>query len=599
MAVGLRVGLRAALAASLAVGCGADPLGGRDKILIVPAGQSNATTHELASSLTDTSLADPYPAVRMMSKQAESTAHSFHEDGPMSMGPLTFNSAVRVGFETTLMRWLNEAQPGGFALARYAVGGAGSFDFDADYTADMIAFIHEAKARLGCSRVIIVWEHGERDARDLTLANNYDDWLEGLIADLRAEFGADMPFFYGLLNAAVDPGFYTAYAELRVSQQNVEDIPDGIILVDQDAVALSGDDVHYTADGLAEVGKLFAIAIAAYLGIGIPPIASFEHTEDTLTVTLTDTTTYRGATAASLVWSPGGAGTWTSGSATTSPSEFEYDEPGTYTLGLSVTDSNDKTDDAETDDITVADGISGVTRDPTSGWYYPANATEWRTFLDDASVGLAAKATPTNLWLCQEASGNLADSIGSLTLTAANTPIYQQTITGHARKGVGCVDGTAKTFANASSVDIATVSSFDLWAIQMPASAPGANRPLISHGTAANRSHVGITATTGTGRCTSGANAGGPTGASVCTGAVEWVANKVNRGVLEDDAFFGESTKITPTAASGMTGTRFEIGAQNGALSASGALYAYGVKFTAEDWTDAEVQTLITKLKGG
>lgn len=50
---------------------------------------------------------------------------------------------------------------------------------------------------------------------------------------------------------------------------------------------------------------------------------------------------------------------------------------------------------------------------------------------------------PNSLWLCQEASGNLADSIGSLTLTANASPSYQQAVTGWTRTGLQFTQTTA------------------------------------------------------------------------------------------------------------------------------------------------------------
>ena len=80
--------------------------------------------------------------------------------------------------------------------------------------------------------------------------------------------------------------------------------------------------------------------------------------------------------------------------------------------------------------------VAGVTRDATSGWYVPANATEWTALL--AGTGIA---NPSNLWLSQQASGNLPDSIGSTPLVPFNGPSYQNTVAGWSRKAVGTVDG--------------------------------------------------------------------------------------------------------------------------------------------------------------
>jgi hypothetical protein len=52
---------------------------------------------------------------------------------------------------------------------------------------------------------------------------------------------------------------------------------------------------------------------------------------------------------------------------------------------------------------------------------------------------------PGFLWLCNEASGNLVPTIGSVngTLTANATPLYEQTVAGWTRPFVGTTDATA------------------------------------------------------------------------------------------------------------------------------------------------------------
>lgn len=77
------------------------------------------------------------------------------------------------------------------------------------------------------------------------------------------------------------------------------------------------------------------------------------------------------------------------------------------------------------------------------------------------AVGFAALTgrTPTHAYTCQEASGNLADQIGSVNLVAAGTPLYQQTIAGWTRKGVGFNETLNQRFAvGAGSGPNATVT---------------------------------------------------------------------------------------------------------------------------------------------
>lgn len=72
-----------------------------------------------------------------------------------------------------------------------------------------------------------------------------------------------------------------------------------------------------------------------------------------------------------------------------------------------------------------------ITQDPTSGWYVPANASEWTALL--AGTGIS---NPTSCWQCQDASGGLADSIGSQAFTDAGGTSFQVGVSGWSRKAI-------------------------------------------------------------------------------------------------------------------------------------------------------------------
>lgn len=65
------------------------------------------------------------------------------------------------------------------------------------------------------------------------------------------------------------------------------------------------------------------------------------------------------------------------------------------------------------------------------------------TSADFVALGLTA---PSSLFLCQEASGNLADSIGAVTATAAGSPTYQNAVTDWTRKFVGFTSAVGQYF---------------------------------------------------------------------------------------------------------------------------------------------------------
>lgn len=85
-------------------------------------------------------------------------------------------------------------------------------------------------------------------------------------------------------------------------------------------------------------------------------------------------------------------------------------------------------------DVTVA----RWTIDSASGKATPRDAQEWGEFLAANSLSLAP---PNALWTMQEASGNLADQIGSASLKPNGTPGYGQAVPGWSRLAIGTNDG--------------------------------------------------------------------------------------------------------------------------------------------------------------
>lgn len=121
--------------------------------------------------------------------------------------------------------------------------------------------------------------------------------------------------------------------------------------------------------------------------------------------------------------------------------------------------------------------------DPASGKACPTNATEWTAFL--AAKGLSI-APPAGLWLMQESSGNLADSIGSVSLApfGSPTPSYRRAVTGWTRSAVATTDGIAAGFLNASAPSLpdTSVTSMTVLVFYATESAPAGARSLMFGG---------------------------------------------------------------------------------------------------------------------
>lgn len=234
-----------------------------------------------------------------------------------------------------------------------------------------------------------------------------------------------------------------------------------------------------------------------------------------------------------------------------------------------------------------------VSNDATSGIRVPASAQEWTDFI--AYAGLS-NAAPNSLWLCQEASGNLADSIGSLTLAAASSPTYSNAATGWTRVGVGTVDGgTAKFMAGIGIGPNPTLTS-TLWIFVVAVAATAAgNRMIMTSGgsTAALDNSVFITGATGVpfDRCA---------GVSV-NGTVD-VRNTIQPiAILYDrtgsrSMTYTASQKIAGTYSATVTDGNKGIGSAFSAASSSS--YLYGIMFSgaAAELTDAQIKSLLLAL---
>lgn len=136
---------------------------------------------------------------------------------------------------------------------------------------------------------------------------------------------------------------------------------------------------------------------------------------------------------------------------------FETIPSASGNLSISAVVSSSSTGFSRTNSIDVT--VENTwTVDPASGKSFPANATEWDTFISANSLGIS---TPDHLYLCQEASGNLADSIGSDPLTAVGTILYQQAATGYTRLAVQ-PSGAGSNYFLSSTYNPNTTSQFCL-----------------------------------------------------------------------------------------------------------------------------------------
>lgn len=136
----------------------------------------------------------------------------------------------------------------------------------------------------------------------------------------------------------------------------------------------------------------------------------------------------------------------------------------------------------------------------------------YRVPVSSAEFSIINTSVPDYLWLCNEASGDLETTIGSLTLTSngAGTHLYQQAITGWTRQAVGSTaDGDVCAWRSLSGSQPDPGSESVAWIgyFQLP-SLPGGNRIFltVSHGGGAGTTMSAQLRTTGVLRLNCGSN---------------------------------------------------------------------------------------------
>jgi hypothetical protein len=242
----------------------------------------------------------------------------------------------------------------------------------------------------------------------------------------------------------------------------------------------------------------------------------------------------------------------------------------------------------------ASDPLATVSRDATSGIYTPASAAEWTKVLTAAAI---ASGGPGSTWLCQEASGNLADSIGSVTLTANGAVTYRGGVGGWTRLAAGIPAATAARFQAAAGIGPNPASTSVLWLGYILAAVTANNRGIMTIGGAAagTNCEAFTLITTHFPRLTCVAVTAD--GASDPTAAVRpWIIryDRTNSRVN----LYTNQEKVTGTYNAGVTDGNKGFGATANAAVACTASLLYGACFSgaAAELTDAQIKKLLQTL---
>ena len=197
------------------------------------------------------------------------------------------NSAGYFGPEIGFGNRMTELHPDRqIAIIKHAVGGTnigadwnpGVSTGDADHFGPQYAtFVETVNA--GISSLIaqgyepairgMLWQQGERDARDSSFGPAYDRNLSHFIRRVRAQFDApSMPFVYGQV-LPVPLSAYNYRDQVRQGQWDVDEdsghlsATDGARLVPADDLPMNSDNLHVSAAGQMELGIRFADALGS------------------------------------------------------------------------------------------------------------------------------------------------------------------------------------------------------------------------------------------------------------------------------------------------------------------------------------------------
>jgi hypothetical protein len=256
---------------------------GFDVDVFLLGGQSNAGGRGVISELPDSSVLYNtgimlYHSASMNSGQP---ARQWTTLRPAS------NSAGNFGPEIGFGNRMAELHPGRqIAIIKHAVGGTdlganwnpGTNSRDMDHFGpQLMTFVETVDSGIdsliaqGYTPVIrgMLWQQGERDARNSSYGPAYDRNLSHFIRRVRTQFNASsMPFVYGQVLPVALSG-YAYRDQVRQGQFNVDEdsgqvfATDGARLVMADDLPMNSDNLHISAAGQLELGIRFADALAS------------------------------------------------------------------------------------------------------------------------------------------------------------------------------------------------------------------------------------------------------------------------------------------------------------------------------------------------
>lgn len=585
--IGLRAGLAVGPKGGIAGGVGADQLGGSGRLIIGMTGQSNSVGFADINSATlkatyQTAYAN-VPLKQQTATNATPTVWTSFVTAALQPRSNLIDPGHNMGAELSMGRYIDARRSQAWAICKSGAGDTSLANYwrpgaAVPMYADSVAFMRAAESEIGGRLAVMVFNQGEHDATVLAEANAYETNLTAMIAGWRSTWSG-LPFIIIKLHNSNTGTYKTT---IRTAQTNVANNVSGVTLISVDDLALQGDGLHLTADSYVTLGNRIGLAICQALHVNTL-IASFTTSPTGLTVNVTDTSTDDDGSVVgwSYNWGDG-----TARSTTQNPSHT-YAADGTYLITLVATDNTGGTSSYSANVTVVAPTWAS---DATSGKGVPNDATEWAAIVSAFSL---AMGSPNHLWLCQEASGNLADTIGGKTLTAGNTPGHQQAVTGWSRKAVGHSGAASgQTFNNTTMANLNASSVLVLAYIKFNQSTV-ATRSIMFHGVSAGNDFQSLVSSNSM-RLRSGGNIGNS--ASSHVGQVRPFVLLYDRANSRN-CLFSDIEKLSVTFGA-VTGAEFRLTCSLSTDTSADAqvLYVAHWEGTAAERSDAEIKALLTAL---
>ncbi len=233
-----------------------------------------------------------------------------------------------------------------------------------------------------------------------------------------------------------------------------------------------------------------------------------------------------------------------------------------------------------------------VSQDSSSRKYVPASTAEWNELL----TGLGINA-PSSVWLCQESSGTLADSIGSLTLTASGGLSYQQTAAGWTRKGVKLSDNTVNYIRNTAAPDFTTTSGLLLQMFSLGTNPASGYRALNCFGFTRNEEAQLVTGTSGP-KLRGDSNTTRSTGTANHAGVLVVVTKyDVTNSVL---GVYTQHEQLKPTFTVQAAGSSTHLYMLGDTVASTDATMVYAAFWSgaSAELTDSQIQDLLDAVDG-